>query len=133
MLPQAFILADELLGRGLRLVQGLVVNDRAVAHNLAVYGTFAATERLLMELVRAGADRQAMHELIREHSLAAWDTLQHGEPNPLAGSLAADENVLAFLPAGRVQALLDAEGYVGDAPERARQMAAEIRAAVTAA
>jgi adenylosuccinate lyase len=127
ILPQAFLLVDELLCRGDRILRGLVVNDGAVAHNLAVYGTFAATERLLMELVKAGADRQVMHELIREHSLAAWEALQRGEPNPLIGRLAADPTVLAYLPAEQVQALMDAGEYVGDAPHRARELARAIR------
>jgi adenylosuccinate lyase len=123
ILPQAFLLGDELLRRAGRIQGGLVVHDQAIAHNLAVYGTFAATERLLMELVKAGADRQAMHELIRQHSMAAWTAIQQGEPNPLAGRLAADPAVLAFLPAAKVHALLDASRYVGDAPRRARALA----------
>ena len=127
--PQAFLLTDEMLYRSHPIAQGLIVHDGAVAHNLAVYGTFAATERLLMELVKAGANRQEMHERIRQHSLAAWDAILD-EPNPLAERLAADPFVLAFLSAERVQALLDAGGYVGDAPQRAREVAGMIRQAV---
>lgn len=130
LLPQAFLIADELLLRAARVVQGLVVNDGAVANNLATYGTFAATERLLMALVGAGADRQAMHELIRGHCLAAWDALQRGEPSPLVEALAADAEVLAYVSAVEVRALLDAGEYVGDAPERAREMAAQMQAAL---
>lgn len=127
VLPQAFLLTEELLRRAQRILRGLIVHDRTVAHNLAIYGTFAATERLLMELVKAGADRQAMHETIRQHSLAAWDALQRGEPNPLIDLLAADPALLAFLPARRLRALLDAGEYVGDAPQRGRELAATIR------
>ncbi len=127
ILPDAFLAADELLRRAHRILRGLRINDAAVARNLAAYGTFAATERLLMELARAGADRQAMHEVIRGHAMAAWDAVQQGEPNPLAGRLAADPEVLRHLPASHVRELLDASGYIGDAPERARQMAAAIR------
>ena len=130
ILPQAFLIADDMLLRATRIVKGLVIDEQATARNLASYGTFAATERLLMELVKAGADRQAMHELIRGHSLAAWQTIQHGEANPLPGLLAADPTVLAFLPAERVQTLLDAADYVGDAPQRARGLAAMIRTAL---
>jgi adenylosuccinate lyase len=126
ILPEAFLLTEELLNRARRILRGLTVQAAAVAHNLAVYGTFAATERLLMELVKAGADRQAMHEAIRQHSLAAWDALQRGEPNPLIDRLASDPRLLAYLPTGRVHSLLDARGYVGDAPQRARELAAAI-------
>ena len=127
ILPDAFLASDELLRRAHRILRGLRVHDEAVARNLATYGAFAATERLLLELVRAGAGRQAMHEVIRGHAMAAWNDVQRGKPNPLAGRLAADPEILRYLPAGRVRELLDATGHVGDAPERARQMAAAIR------
>jgi adenylosuccinate lyase len=130
VLPEAFLLADELLLRAGRILDGLNFYDREIAHKLAVYGTFAATERLMMELVKAGADRQDMHEQIRRHSLAAWQAVERGEPNPLAGLLAADPEILAFLPEARVRVLLDAGDYVGDAPRRARALAARIRAAL---
>ena len=127
ILPGAFLASEELLRRAHRILRDLNVYEVAVARNLHTYGTFAATERLLMELARAGADRQAMHEVIRGHAMAAWDAVQQGGPNPLADRLAADAEVLRYLPAERVRALLDASDYVGDAPERARQVAAAIR------
>ena len=125
--PEAFLASEELLQRAHRILRGLQIHDEAIAHNLATYGTFAATERLLMELVRAGADRQALHEVLRVHAMAAWDRIQHGGPNPLADLLATDPQVLRYLSADRVRELLDATGYVGDAPERARQVARAMR------
>jgi adenylosuccinate lyase len=130
LLPEAFLLTDELIVRATRIVRGLVVREEVVARNLATYGVFAATERLLMEAVKAGGDRQELHEIIREHSLAAWDALRRGEPNPLAASLCGDERILQWLPAEQVTALLDAGDYVGDAVERARALAEEIRRVV---
>ena len=127
VLPDAFLASDELVRRSHRILRDLRIHDEARARNLAAYGTFAATERLLMELARAGANRQAMHEVIRGHAMAAWDVVQRGEANPLADLLAADAEVLRYLPAGHVRALLEAGGTVGDAPERARQVAAAIR------
>lgn len=127
ILPQAFLLSEELLRRAGRILGGLVIKDEGVARNLALYGTFAATERLMMELVKAGADRQLMHELIRQHSLAAWDAIQAGEANPLEQRLVADPTVLGYLSAEQVRALMDAREYVGDAPYRARDLAQAIR------
>jgi adenylosuccinate lyase len=126
-LPQAFLLCDELLRRTHHILRGLVILEAGVARNLEIYGTFAATERLLMELVKAGADRQEMHEVIRQHSLAAWDAVQRDEPNPLVDRLAADSTVLTYLPAEQVHILLDAKDYVGDAPQRTRELAKTIR------
>lgn len=129
ILPQAFLVADELLRRAQRILSGLVIHEGMVARNLAIYGTFAATECLLMELVKAGADRQAMHELIRQHSMAAWEVLRldTSASNPLASLLSSDPEVLTYLPAEQVLALLDATDYVGDAPERAKDLACQIR------
>jgi adenylosuccinate lyase len=128
ILPQAFLASDEMLSRATRLVRDLRIDEEAVARTLDAYGTFAASERLLMELVKAGADRQAMHEVIRSHSMAAWAALTGGQPNPLPDRLSADPQVTAYLPPDRVRSLLHAADYVGDAPERARQMAQRLRA-----
>jgi adenylosuccinate lyase len=127
ILPAAFLAADEGLVRATRLVRGLALDRDAIARNLAAHGTFAATERLLMELVRAGADRQAMHELIRQHSAAAREATRQGRPSPLLELLADEARITAHLPPGQVPALLDVSGYVGDAPERARALALEVR------
>lgn len=131
ILPGAFLATDEMLMRAARLVRGLALNREAIGRNLSAYGTFAATERLLMELVKAGADRQQMHEVLRVHSMAAWESVRAGRPNPLPDLLAADPRLTVHLPPDRIRALLDATGYVGDAPDRARRLAAEIRRHLT--
>ncbi|MBI3959920.1 MAG: adenylosuccinate lyase [Chloroflexi bacterium] len=130
VLAEAFLLTDEVLGRAHDLVEGLSIWPGPTARNLREYGVFAATERLLMEAVKAGGDRQELHEVIREHSLVAWQALQAGEPNPLAENLLADPRISALV--GRVAGLrlLDASDYVGDAPQRAREMAGVIRSAL---
>jgi len=130
-LSEGFLATDEMLRKAVRIVRGLVVHEQAVARNLKTYGTFAATERLLMELVKAGADRQVMHEVIREHAMAAWEAVQRDEPNPLVQTLSCDERVLAFLPSDRVQALLDATGYVGDTPQRCAEFLRRLKAIVS--
>jgi adenylosuccinate lyase len=132
ILPQAFLLCDELVRRAHPILRELVVRDVAVTAKMEIYGTFAATERLLMELVKAGADRQAMHEVIRQHSMTAWDIIQGeaSEGNPLPELLSADPVIVGYVPAEQVWSLLDAKGYVGDAPQRAREMADQIRRAI---
>jgi adenylosuccinate lyase len=68
---------------------------------------------------------------MREHSLRAWDTLQKTGENPLAMTLSADSRITAFIKSEQVLQTLNADQYVGDAPERARAMAATIRQALT--
>ncbi len=84
MLPESFLITDELLRVAKRILRGLQVNQAALAKNLSIYGPFAATERVLMALTRAGADRQSMHERLRQHALKAWDAVQEGQPKQAA-------------------------------------------------
>ncbi|MGB0387529.1 MAG: adenylosuccinate lyase [Ardenticatenaceae bacterium] len=123
VLPQAFLAVDELLRVGTRLISGLTIREQVIQRNLETYGPFAATERLLMEAVKAGANRQEFHELIRRHSLVAWAAISQGEPNPLLSRLINDPDVTQYVPAERAHSLLDASDYVGDAPTRARTIA----------
>jgi adenylosuccinate lyase len=125
-LPEAFLLADEVLARAQNLVEGLRIWPGPTARNLRDYGLFAATERVLMAAVKAGGDRQELHELIREHSLVAWQALQSGRPNPLLELLAGDPRITRLVRADKLTILLDASSYVGDAPERTRALAQQL-------
>ncbi len=127
ILPEAFLASEEILLRAERILKGLRIDDFAIRRNVSIYGTFAATERLLMEGVRNGGDRQELHEVIREHSLFAWDRLREGQPNPLIESLCSDKRITKLMPVEQVVELLEADSYVGDAPQRARQLASQIR------
>jgi adenylosuccinate lyase len=127
ILPEAFLISDELLIRALRLIRGLQVDRTAAARLLAAYGPFAATERLLMELVKQGGDRQALHEVIREHAMAAWTEVQAGSPNPLGDALCGDSRITHHATRDEIHLWLDTSGYLGDAPERARRFAAMLR------
>jgi len=126
LLPESFLALDELLLTETRLVKGFVLNPQAVQRNLEMFGPFAATERLLMALVKAGADRQEMHEIIRTHSLAAWQVVQTGAPNPLIESLMNQTVFRKYLSAEEIIQSLDITGYVGNAPLLARQIAADL-------
>lgn len=131
VLPGAFLATDEIVGRATRLLRELRIDETAVENNLARYGAFAATERVLMAAVKAGADRQTMHEVIREHSLAAWAKLATGDDGALAEALAVDKRVSAYVAAADVRILMDAHDHVGNAPTMARALAAQIRSSLT--
>ena len=127
VLPESFLVADELLRRSTRLLSVLQVDEEACARLLSAYGTFAATERLMMEAVKRGGDRQRLHEVIREHSLAAWSRVKSSGTNPLAELLCGDERITELVPATEARELLDAGWYVGDAPRRALALSRQIR------
>ena len=131
LLPEAFLTADELLLTALRIIKGLNIHEAAIGRNLAAYAPFAATERLLMAAARAGADRQEMHELLRQHALAAWEEVQSGQPNPLTERLKSEARLTAYLSAVEIDQLANVESYTGIAPQRARSLAQRIRTTLT--
>jgi adenylosuccinate lyase len=131
ILPAAFLATDEILKKARRILGDLRIYEGAIERNLATYGDFAATERVLMALMRSGADRQVMHEVIRSHAMDAWAAVQGGaEDNPLPESLSRDPAVQTYLDPDRVRELFDVKSHVGDAPSRARMMADRLRAQV---
>ena len=127
-IPEAFIAMDEMLVTATRIVKGMSVHPSATRRLMESYGIFASTERLLMELGRRGADRQEMHEVIREESLAAWRDVQEGRENPLRQRLMNDERITVFIPAKEIDALLDASAYTGDASKRTEMVVAHATA-----
>jgi adenylosuccinate lyase len=127
MLPEAFLIADELLRTSQRILTGLQVNEQAIAHNLAVYGPFAAIERVLMAAAKQGADRQTLHERLRQHAMQAWSTLQVQQVNPLQEQIVSDEQLLQYLSKNDLQTLMNANAHLGDAPQRALRLVQEIR------
>jgi adenylosuccinate lyase len=126
LLPEAFLISDELLRSASRIVRCLQIDQAAIRRNLDIYGPFAALERVLMAASQRGADRQAMHERLRELAMAAWAALQAGQPNPLIYSLVQDEEIRRKLSETEITELMDAHQHLGNASERARQLAEEI-------
>jgi adenylosuccinate lyase len=123
LLPEACLAADEILRTANGILSKLRVDETAIARNMSIYGPFAATERVLMALVKAGADRQAMHERVRIHAMKAWETLRQGEENPLVSLLCQDAELTEYLTEEEIHRLMDARSHVGNAPGRARALA----------
>ena len=71
-----------------------------------------------------------MHARIRDHALKAWVAIGSAETNPLVETLSADKMLLEYLSSAELRAHLNYEGYVGEAPARARQIAQALREAV---
>lgn len=125
--PQTFLAIDEILETMTRIVEGLVVNQLSVKRNLDAYGPFTALERVLVEAVKNGADRQAVHEALRRISMQAWEAISQGDPNPLVDLLKNDSDIAARIPDGMMSDLLHVESYLGNASTRARMLAEKIR------
>jgi adenylosuccinate lyase len=127
ILPEAFLCADELVTLARKIVDGLRVDERRITQNLRTYGPFAGSEAVMMEAVKAGGDRQALHESLRDAAMRAYDHLAGGGDNPLAQLLVDDEHLTNLLDPAEIRSLLDPTDHVGDAPERARALAARVK------
>ena len=128
ILPEAFLCADEILTLARKIVEGLRVDERRIASNLRTYGPFAGSEAVMMEAVKAGADRQVLHEVIRTAAMTAYERLAAGGDNPLAQLLVDEDTITAHLDPAEIRSLLDPTDHIGDAPERARALVARIKA-----
>ena len=130
ILPESFLICDELLRVMLRLVKNLTVHRESIQRNLEKYAPFACTERVMMLASKRGADRQAMHARLREHALTAWQAVQAGRANPLIGELQKDEAILRWVSAAEIEELSQVASYTGIAGEASRALAERIRKAI---
>ncbi len=119
ILPNAFLAVEEILISYNKVIKNLVVNERKIRYNLEQYGPFSATEAILMESVKKGADRQKMHEILRVISLSAWQEIQNGRANPLEKELITNKEIKKYLEQKTVEKLLNIKNHIGDAPEKA--------------
>lgn len=121
-LPQAFLAIDACLILYRNISDGLVVYPGMIEKSLMEELPFMATEEILMAGVRAGGDRQVLHERIRIHSQAAASRVKReGLSNDLIDRLASDEAFSAVDLAGT----LDARRYIGRAPQQVDAFIAE--------
>jgi adenylosuccinate lyase len=130
LFPEAFLALDEILITLAKIVAGLQVNPLRMQANLDKYGPFAALERVLMAAVKNGADRQKLHEVLRQLSMSAWQTLQQNESNPLVDLVLHDPRLTRWVAPEELGSLFVVESYTGIAESRARAMAERIRARI---
>jgi adenylosuccinate lyase len=116
-LPEAFLATDAILILATNVAAGLEVREPVIAAHVAAQMPFMATERWLLLAVGAGGDRQSLHEVIRQHSLAVADAVSRGASNDLLARLAADP-AFAAVPADALRAEMDPRRYTGRAAEQ---------------
>jgi adenylosuccinate lyase len=126
VLPEAFLAADAILVLATNVAAGLEVREAVIRRHVEDAMPYLATERLLMRAVKAGGDRQRLHEIIRVHSLAVSQaTAERGAPNDLLARLAGDPAFRATGIAARPDEL-DPAGYVGRSPEQVDHFLSEV-------
>lgn len=116
VIAEMFLATDAILNLVQNVATGLVVNPHVIRRNLEEELPFLASEHLMMEAVKLGADRQDVHESVRRASHEAASAIKRGERNPLRDLLARDPALARV--AGKLDVLLDPSRYVGRASEQ---------------
>ena len=123
--PEGFLAIDGILDLYLNVVDGLVVYPKVIEKHMMAELPFMATENIMMDAVKAGGDRQELHERIRELSMEAGRNVKvEGKDNNLLELIAADP---AFnLTLEELQKTMDPKKYVGRAKEQTESFIAKV-------
>ncbi len=116
-IPEAFLAIDGVLDLCLNVVDGLVVYPKVIEKRLMSELPFMATENIMMDAVKAGGDRQEIHEKIRRLSMEAGKNVKmEGGENNLLDLIAADGTF--GLTKEELEACMEPSKYIGRAPEQ---------------
>jgi adenylosuccinate lyase len=130
-IPEAFLATDAILLLMQNVAAGLEVHPARVRSRVRDELPFMATEELIVRAVRAGGDRQAAHEVIRRHSIAAARAVKHeGLANDMLERLGGDPEF--GVPFADLQAAADPRRFVGRAAEQVDEFLAEVAAPILA-
>lgn len=120
-IPEMFLATDEIVKSATAIIENLVINKKQIEENLSLHGPFAATESLMMEAVKQGANRQEMHEVIRENSLKAYESMQESGENPLEKLLIEDKAISQYFSPDQVKTLLNPTAHLGLAAQKCQE------------
>jgi adenylosuccinate lyase len=122
-IPEPFLAIDGCLHLVVSVARGLVVYPKVIEAAVMAELPFMATEEILMAAVKAGGDRQELHERIRVHSQASAEQVKvHGKPNDLIARLGADK---AFQSANLAQTL-QPDRFIGRSVEQVDRFVSEV-------
>ncbi len=114
-IPQAFLAIDAILLIWNNIMDGLVVYENRINKHIADELPFMATEYIIMEEVKAGGDRQEIHEIIREHSMEASKKVKmEGKENDLIERILHDDRLK--MDKSKLKEVLDPKNFIGFAP-----------------
>ncbi|MBQ1992821.1 MAG: adenylosuccinate lyase [Clostridia bacterium] len=122
---EAFLGVDAILNLYANVADGLVVYEKVIEQRLRKELPFMATENIMMDAVKRGADRQVLHERIRVHSMAASRVIkEEGGENDLLERIANDEAFGVTLE--ELVSIISPEKYVGRAPQQTEEFLKEV-------
>lgn len=117
---EGFLAIDGILDLYLNVADGLVVYPKVIEQHLLAELPFMATENIMMDAVKAGGDRQELHEKIRVHSMEAGRMVKvEGKKNDLLERIAADDSFGMTME--QLEAIMKPENFVGRAPQQVEE------------
>lgn len=123
-IPQGFLAVDSILNILINVTDGLVVNEMMIKRHIDEELPFMATENILMEAVKAGGDRQELHEKIRQFSIEAGRRVkEQGLENNLINLIEGDSSFK--LGKNKIQELLSIENFIGRSQEQVVEFLSE--------
>jgi adenylosuccinate lyase len=126
-IPEAFLAADACLRVVANVAGGMVVYPAVIRRNVEAELPFMATENFIMAGVKAGGDRQELHEAIRTHSMdAARVVKEEGKPNDLIERLKGDPHFARI----DIDSLMEPATFVGRAPQQVDEFLVEVAAPI---
>ncbi len=121
--PEAYLATDAVLLIAHNVAAGLQVFPEVAARRLQELIPYLAAEPVLLYAASRGGDRQALHEIIRRHAMAAAERTQRGEPNDMVERLAADPEI--DISREELERLIAPAAMVGRAPDQVTRFVAE--------
>jgi len=122
LLPECFLLTDEILKTSLEVLKGLVVHPEQMKRNLQLTRGINMAEAVMIELTKRGMSRQVAHKVLRECSSTAYR-----KGISMEEVLRRDRRVLKYIPEKELKPLLEPERYLGSAAEIVERVVKELR------
>ncbi|MCX8083771.1 MAG: adenylosuccinate lyase [Calditerrivibrio sp.] len=124
VIPESFLAVDAILQLLINITDGMVVYEKMIEKHVMEELPFMATENIIMASVKKGADRQKMHEVIRQHSMEAGRKVKmDGCVNDLLERLALDEDIP--LNSDEIYSIVNPKDFIGRAPEQVEEFLKE--------
>lgn len=116
VIPECFLAVDGILNIYMNISQGMVVNTKIIQKHVMEELPYIATENILMEAVKKGADRQELHEAIRIYSMEAARDVKDGRENTLIEKIIKDERFK--LTKEEIEQMMQPENFIGRCPSQ---------------
>lgn len=126
LLPESFLIIDEILLGLNGVIKGLNIKNSFIQANLDKFAPFSATEKVMLLAVKNGADRQLIHERLREHAMTAWHRIEQNLPGDLQESIMRDPVINQFLSPMELEESFNIKNYLGLSISRSRELAQRV-------